>query len=616
MDVFFFALLFLYQTDTTTSDCTLPNCDVCSGDNCTQCSAGFFDSVYYGCLRCYLACFYCSSGQYVEYYKCGDSSCGCDIHNNFPSDRTSLDCVTQPQACYKCPPGYFHDRSLGSFCYKCSHPECKCTEANNCPECVAGKYNVTNSCEDKCPGNCMNCTDATICGDCVSGKYGISCEFDCINTCEDGSCDKILGKCLECPFGKYPDSSNNFGITFCKDCPERCAGCVDPNNCTLCGSLDHWGTTCQHDCTGCEGECSMENGCSAGCQERYYLEFSTIKNGHECLECQPTCRSCSTWMKCQTCVPGFWGSRCQFSCTGCASDCDSNGCSSGCVSNYYRHLTEGGYQCSQCPDTGYLAVDDVGCVPCSAIADGTCKFDGCQDGSSPIYDEIANVLKCVEVQCPETCLSCTNEEQCDSCKPYHWGKTCQYTCLGCSDGCFINNGCSGGCDDSYFQSYSETKKGYECLDCPQKCSSCRNDNECDTCEPNHWGNACQYSCSGCSGGCNKGSGCGSGCRHGYFQISTDGTSLCEQCPDTCSNHTCSSTNGTCTAGCENDWSGLQCDTKCSSSCLTCEQNNPAVCKICKDGSQGPDCKTSSASVPFVSNLPCLTIFAYCIMNNL
>ena len=192
--------------------------------------------MYYDFLRCYLACFCCSSGQYVEYYKCGDSSCGCNIHNNFPSDRTSLDCVTQPQACYKCPPGYFHDCSLGSFCYKCSHPDCKCTEANNCPECVAGKYNVTNSCQDTCSGNCMNCTDATICGDCASVNYGISCESDYINTCNGGSCDKILGKCLECPFGKYPDSSNNFGVTFCRVSLKRWIFCwiqqrADQQNC-------------------------------------------------------------------------------------------------------------------------------------------------------------------------------------------------------------------------------------------------------------------------------------------------------------------------------------------------------------------------------------------------
>ena len=599
------------EHECTTSECSLPNCDICNGDNCTQCSASFFNSEHFGCIRCYISCFYCSSGQYVDYYKCGDSSCGCDVYNNLNPDRTSLDCMPQPQVCYKCPPGYFHP--LGSaFCYKCSHSNCKCTEADNCPECMAGKHNTSNFCQDECPDNCINCTDTNFCGDCINGKYGILCDSDCINTCEDGTCDKMFGICTGCPFGKYPDSSNNFNITFCMDCPGQCAGCLNPNNCTLCSHVDHWGTTCQHYCTGCEGECSIENGCSTRCHEGYYQGFSITKNGYECLECQPTCHSCDSWMSCQTCFPGFWGSRCQYSCTGCTTDCDNNGCSSGCVRNYYRHLTDGGYQCKQCSDLGYLAIDDVGCVPCSAIADDSCTFVGCDSGSLPIYDETENILKCDAVQCPESCLSCTSEEQCDSCKPNLWGRTCQHSCSGCSDNCQMNNGCSEGCDNKYFQTFSAFKNGYECIKCPQNCSRCSNSQECDSCEAYTWGNMCQYSCLGCSTGCDKLSGCGGGCLHGYYNVSIDGGILCEKCPGTCKNQTCSSFNGMCTAGCENSWTGLKCDTKCFSSCLTCEQKNLGVCKICKDGSLGPDCKTSSASVPFVSTLLALTL---CMLGN-
>ena len=132
---------FFFVPDTATTDCSLPNCDVCSGDNCTECSAGFYNSGYYGCLRCYLGCFHCTSGQDVDYYKCSESSCGCGQYstNYFPHGRTPLDCMPQPYTCDKCPPGYFLDQTLGSFCYKCSHSNCKCTEADSCPECIAGK---------------------------------------------------------------------------------------------------------------------------------------------------------------------------------------------------------------------------------------------------------------------------------------------------------------------------------------------------------------------------------------------------------------------------------------------------------------------------------------------
>ena len=584
---------------------------MCSGNNCTQCSPTFFNSQYYGCLRCYIACFYCYSGDYIEYFKCGDSSCGCDVYNNKPPNRT--DCTPQSQNCYKCPTGYFHDHNLGSLCYKCLHSNCKCTEADNCPECIAGKYNVTNFCQDTCPVNCINCSDATYCGDCIHGKYGLSCESDCMNTCDDGSCDKMLGTCTRCPFGKYFETYNTFNMPVCKDCPIRCAGCVDPNNCTLCDSVYYWGTTCQHGCTGCEGDCSREDGCSAGCQEGYYQEFSAAKKGYECLKCQPTCRSCDSWMTCQSCFSGFWGSRCHYSCTGCSSECDTNGCSSGCISNYYRHLTQGGYQCSQCPDLGHLPVDDVGCVPCSAISGGICIFDGCDGKDSPIYDEVANVLKCGVLDCPETCLSCSSEEQCDSCQLNRWGKTCQYTCSGCKGDCFISDGCSGGCVEGLFQSYSNTKKGYECLECPQNCASCNDEHQCDTCEPSYWGDRCQFSCSGCNGDCDRLTGCYDGCLPGFYQSPISGGIICERCSATCKNRTCHSSGGSCTTGCENSWSGTQCDTRCSSSCLSCEQSNSFVCELCTDGSPGPDCKTSSATVPFLSALLCLTVVVYSII---
>ena len=419
----------------------------------------------------------------------------------------------------------------------------------------------------------------------------------------------MLGTCTNCPFGKYPDTNNPFGMTFCEYCPMRCAGCVNLYNCTLCDSIDYWGTACQHNCSGCEGECSKEDGCSASCKESYYQEFRADKNGYECQKCQPTCRTCTSWLSCQSCSSGFWGSRCQYSCTGCASDCDTNGCSSGCVSNYYRQLTEGGYQCSQCSDNGYLAVDDVGCVPCSAISGDSCTFDGCDDGASPIYDEAANELKCVELHCPETCFSCSSEEQCDSCKANLWGELCQYSCDGCRGECFINNGCSAGCTDGLYQVYSTAKKGYECLVCPQTCDSCTNGSTCDACEPNYWGDKCQLSCGECSGTCDMMTGCVDGCIHGYYQSSINGGIKCEQCSATCKNQTCNSTGGSCTAGCEDNWSGGRCDTRCSPSCLTCEQSNPAICKVCKDGSIGPDCETSSATVPFVSAILYFIVFS-------
>ena len=154
-----------------------------------------------------------------------------------------------------------------------------------------------------------------------------------------------------------------------------------------------------------------------------------------------------------------------------------------------------------------------------------------------------------------------------------------------------------------------------CKDCPGRCAGCIHPGNCTLCSNgNHWGTSCESDCTGCEGSCDVSSGCVRGCRHGHYQISINGGFLCLECSDTCKNLTCSSTNGTCTYGCENDWSGLKCDTKCSTPCLTCDQNNPAMCMICKDGSQGPICKTSSASVPMVSTLLAFSVFVYNLIN--
>ena len=154
-----------------------------------------------------------------------------------------------------------------------------------------------------------------------------------------------------------------------------------------------------------------------------------------------------------------------------------------------------------------------------------------------------------------------------------------------------------------------------CKDCPGRCAGCIHPGNCTLCSNgNYWGTSCESDCTGCEGSCDMSSGCVSGCRHGHYQISINGGFLCLECPDTCKNLTCSTSNGTCAYGCKNDWSGLKCDTKCSTSCLTCDQNNPAMCMICKDGSHGPTCKTSSASVPMVSILLSFSVFAYNFIN--
>ena len=140
------------------------------------------------------------------------------------------------------------------------------------------------------------------------------------------------------------------------------------------------------------------------------------------------------------CIPGRFGSYCQFYCS--------------------------------------LGCKDIMCDKVS----GEC-VDGCRHGFYPKEGECAS--------CPEHCNRCSDDLQCTDCASGYYGTYCQNTChVSCLNKvCHKQLGyCTEGCSNGYFQD------GQSCSLCPARCTLCRDKSTCTGCLSGYWGQMCQYEC--------------------------------------------------------------------------------------------------------------------------
>ena len=392
----------------------MPDCDndYCNGTSCTQCLPGYwFYEQGLACQKCYLYCRECSNSTC---YGCYTDDCLSDICT-YATCRTAGCYANNPAWCTSCPDGFY---LTNHQCHRCSDINCKCTSAFNCNACLPGYYGTSNGCVSQCPGNCASCKSSVECDKCIDGKYGQTCDTDCITTCQDGTCDKESGTCLEqCASNTYLDSDSGV----CKACPNRCLSCVNSTYCTACKQYYHWSPVCQYDCAGCYGSCNRTDGCSAGCSDpSYYNTYNSFKAGFECIHCVNKCKTCDNETHCTLCEDNFWGRQCRYSCSYCSNNCDKVfGCGMDCELGYYPERIDTGYECKRCSqkckecndsttcticEDGYFVDDNKYCTNCPTNCkggkcertNGTCT-DGCDRGHTG--------QRCDEV-CPEHCTEC------------------------------------------------------------------------------------------------------------------------------------------------------------------------------------------------------------------
>lgn len=542
MTRFILLLLLVYLTDA----CPVENCDhnFCFNSTCTKCSGSYFLTANQ-CTQCFLNCQLCHGEQC---YTCAHNSC----------DSCNDNCTCFPQFvyyhCSTCPEGYY---KVSRKCYKCHFHKCTCFDKYGCTGCISGYYGTSNMCENRCPSNCATCTCSSECTECISGKYGPQCQSNCSTICDDGTCDKLSGACVNrCATGQYLGQDN-----ACKSCPNRCSACTEYLKCSRCKKPYNWGQICQYDCVGCYEYCNKEHGCISECDSNYYKSYDVVRRGYICSHCPGNCTACTNSTLCNECTTGHWGSYCQYECSGCNGTCNQHyGCSAGCEIGHFVRKIDNGFLCYNCIVNCLICQNDTSCEECN---DGYFLTDGrdCIPCLDQCQDKICNRSdgSCIEgckgnwfgshcnESCPSNCRECN--QICSSCKIGYFGSSCEYAC---SERCKMANGLQ-----TCYKSNGTCIYG---------------------CKPGYWGHFCDLLCEmGCDKSvCNLTTGvCLNGCRGHLF-----GKHCNKECSSNCihnvqTNRHCDESSGNCHYGCSIGWYGANCTAKCNSSCkeLLCYQQN-------------------------------------------
>ena len=430
-----------------------------------------------------------------------------------------------------------------------------CSTSINCNECLPGRYDIASNCEHTCPSQCITCTSANNCSKCETGKYGPACVSECITQCPDGNCDKDSGFCTYgCAVNQYWDKS----AKICRFCKYRCSRCINFNQCTECLKPHYWGSACEKDCVGCSSLCDKDTGCPAECMDKYYR--NETNNIFKCIRCPDSCKSCTSPTQCNVCETGYWGTACQYNCTGCKGVCNKdNGCRAGCQTGFFQSvIIPNGFTCTGCFEHCNICLNETDCLKCF-------------EGYYPIHNKMC-------ISCPHTCRN----------------NTCNQFTGSCSDGCI----------DGYMGQQCETECQSNCLQCDM-----HNSDICIMCDIGFYGDNCNTCSMHCKQGietqtCNEDNGtCKYGCNAGFW-----GTMCTELCSNRCQNLRCNETTGTCLDGCSAAYYGRLCELGCSPNCVKdsilprlCNELDGSCQVGCSPGFYGINC---SAVCSNCRNLVC------------
>jgi hypothetical protein len=640
---------------------------VCPGGQCSPCSShGVCDDGVLGSGRCTCYngtqgqgvwsgddCSECAAGFYGE--KC-DGACQCTVNGRCVSGRFGNGtCVCDPRftgtRCERCAPGYY-----GSNCTAClPSPSNPCTGHGTCDSlsgvCLCDVFFTGALCDTPDPTS-----------DCVGGPCSGCPQNNCSGI---GWCNGLTKTC-DCPPGYRGDGCQIV-------CPVNAAGhvCSGHGTCDTAGACvcdsspatGHWRTLVgapaqfQGPCAACQKEYESDN-CTTLCPLRNIsgqMEVCSLLG--TCSNGKCTCTfatGCGTWceldkLEClQNCppnVPALWGPSCENVC-----NCVRGTCSSG-RSGTGKCSCPGGYVGDSCelecdgntPDPAKPGEF----VPCNN-GNGTCLMDGhcrCVAGMAG--------RNCT-ASCPRSAAGeiCYGHGICDD------GTTGTATCachtgyVGLSTGCAYKCDCAlnttGSCNDLGECQCNTFFDGIGCADCKSGLSGPTCETRCNplngvtngttcVCHPDRGGAGCERQCGyGPSGDLCSGHGlCGYGdrstgicaCTDNYVGPACDCTD--ESCRAQRANSRCNLATGQCV--CESKWGGTQCTDcsretwgeQCSEVCscshgycvrltgaCVCDADAVAgywagsLCTDCADGYFGTDCTQRSV---YSTQLPSFTI---------
>lgn len=367
--------------------------------NASQCdSSTFAESATNTCSPCISPCLTCNSASlcsscindtFLSNTSCVNaSSCpagtvaGVDSSTNLtsciPCDSACLTCLLTTTHCSSCNSSqllflsnnlcvpasncsnFSYPNSTTATCQPCPSPCLSCLDSVTCSSCQNAFVLTQNlTCETSCPLGTFNSTVSGInqCLSCFSGCEGCSGTNTSCSSCQNGTF-LSSNQCINsssCPNGTYPNSLNNS----CSSCLSPCDQCSTASVCLTCASGQYLVAN--------NGTCVNRSQCPEGT-----FGGSSTSNNLECLQCDPTCLSCSlTSTNCTSCSTLFLqGNSCV----------NSSQCSNGTFPDNSSQI------CAQCPSTCSLCSGLSLCQACTLgyhLHGSTC-VSNCPNGTIPI----------------------------------------------------------------------------------------------------------------------------------------------------------------------------------------------------------------------------------------
>ncbi|KAM6289408.1 proprotein convertase subtilisin/kexin type 5-like [Aegotheles albertisi] len=369
----------------------MPGSDSVAGGTCvSECGDGFFtDDSSRECEPCHRSCATCVGYSYENCTGCKNSfqlSHGQCLNprNSSPKGKFWSECMDEfflhEGKCVQDCPSHFYPED--KHCFPC-HEDCKdCDgpDSDDCTECIVNFVLYSGMCFEACPEGTYyeeateDCQDTTCVETCPDGYYVDSDEGQC-SPCHS-TCVTCTGKrssqCLSCKPGWYRQgkgcvnqcpagyfAQNSTGS--CERCHKGCKECMgpQPTDCLFCDTYFYL--------------LHSKNKCVSSCPEYYYES----RDNNVCERCHPSCRTCEGKgaLSCTSCV---WS----YSLLGgmCTSDCfvgeykvqETSGqecerCDSSCT----ECKGPGPLNCTVCPASMQLYLEESRCLPCCSDSDLT-----------------------------------------------------------------------------------------------------------------------------------------------------------------------------------------------------------------------------------------------------
>ncbi|CAK71010.1 unnamed protein product (macronuclear) [Paramecium tetraurelia] len=488
---------FAYQVGDHCYDCNL-YCSTCFGPTADEC---------YSCIDNYFLYQQSCKSVCPHFYNKENKTCMENCSNMYEIAEKK-ECVTTCPSQYilcesKCilvlEDGYYLN---GNQCVKCD-PKCsKCTSATVCQACAKNFYLEVTSCVNFCSNEYlfMDPISSSCVTKCPSTLYHLE-SFGkrfCVSDCPY----KLYDQCVSaCPSGMYPKD------TICTQCPKYCNECESATKCSSC-LFGYYlqDEQCQLSCTigktdrkniKCVDECDptlfeYQNECLENCPTDPIVyknkqicalscPIATYQDAQECRDCDSSCTSCigPSYQDCITCSNGYY--------------LDNQICTQTC-SNLYDEVNK---QCVlTCPTNLYLDLDK--CVAICSIY----EYNSVCVSTCPPLTYFLN-KKCHD--CSENCQECNSigcikcavgtyldDGLCNNYCPYYYNDVnneCAQLCP--KDTYLYIDHCYSQCPLSTFQYKKDcllacpsltVLQNTQCVQCPERCLTCKNEYECSKCE--------------------------------------------------------------------------------------------------------------------------------------